>query len=247
MSQTVLISEVGGGVVHCAMTRPDKRNALNPDLITALLDLTQLVQSRKEIVGVLLTGGDSPDFCAGGDLDYLNGLSKAEALGFSDRVYELCIRIESSPALWCAVLKGRTLGGGAELALACDRRYATECATLSFTQLKMGLPSGWGGFHRLVSHVGRSTAIKMILKAQSLDAAAQVEAGLAELINGDELTMFKADIAGWCTEDPAVIRSALETLKSGGQRAVEQAAFSKCWGQQAHRNALRSFLDRHRG
>lgn len=246
MSQTLVISEAGDGVLHCALSRSQKRNALNPDLVTALLNLAVRVQTREDIVCVLLTAGDSPDFCAGGDLGYLNGLSASQALAFSDKVYELCVGIESSPALWCAILKGRTLGGGAELALACDQRYVTACSTLSFSQLKMGLPSGWGGFHRLVCQVGRSQAMSMVLNAQTLDATAQVDAGLSEFMAGDELGTMRNHIKKWCTQDPAVIRSALRTLKSNGQRDVERAAFSERWGKKAHRNALSSFLDRPR-
>lgn len=246
MSEPLVISEVGDGIIRCALSRPKKRNALNAELVEKLLELTEVVELRQELVCVMLTAGDSPDFCAGGDLGFLSGLSSSEALAFSDKVYRLCVRIESSPALWCAMLRGKTIGGGAELALACDRRFVTECSTLSFSQLKMGLPSGWGGFARLSRQVGHATAVGMILEAQVLDTQTQIQYGMSESILGDDVKTMQEWMSRWCTRDAAVLRSAMKTLKGDGERAIERTMFAQSWGQTAHREALESFLTRRR-
>lgn len=246
MGETLLISEPGDGIVQCALSRPHKRNALNNELVNELLDLVVLVQRREDLVCVILTGGDSPDFCAGGDLGYLGGLSKSDAAEFSDRVYALCKGIETSPALWCVMLCGRTLGGGAELALACDRRFVHEGASLAFSQLKMGLPSGWGGFARLSKELGRDRALDMVLKAEVLDAESQVRLGLSHAIKTDGLSAVKQWMNDWCTQDAAVLRSAMTTFKSNGDRAVERAMFEERWGRSAHREALSVFETRQR-
>ncbi len=246
MGETLLISEEGNGIMRCALSRPSKRNALNAELVSELLELVDLVQRREDLVCVVLTSGESPDFCAGGDLAYLGKLSQSDAAEFSDRVYALYEGIEASPAIWCAMLSGRTLRGGAELALACDRRFVHQDASLSFSQLKMGLPSGWGGFARLSRQMGHAQALSMVLEAQVIDANTQVRTGLSHAIELNELTTIKQWMGRWCTQDSLVLRSAITTLKSNGDRAVERTMFTQRWGKAAHREALIAFENRPR-
>lgn len=238
------INELGTDTLHCILRGAHNRNALNPGIVTGLMKVIDRVESNDVIVSVVITAGESPDFCAGGDLKYLRRLSTSESLGFSDSVFDLCRAIRSSAAVWSAMLVGRTLGGGAELAMACDLRFAAADAVMCFSQMKMALPSGWGGFSRLVEEVGRARALNAILCAEELDQQAQVSLGLSMGFDEDPISAFTTWRSKWCSQDPSLQRSVIGIVKNRNERSVERDAFERHWGNTSHRDALARFFAR---
>lgn len=240
----VEVHQLGADTLHCVLRGAHNRNALNPAMVSGLRKVVDRVESNDEIVCVVITAGASPDFCAGGDLKYLRELSTADALGFSDSVFQLCRSIRSSAAVWSAMLVGRTLGGGAELAMACDFRFAAVDAVMCFSQLKMGLPSGWGGFSRLVEEVGQVRALNVILQAEELDQKAQTLLGLSLAFDGEPLQAFDAWRSKWCVSEPSLLKSVFGIVKNRNERRVERNAFEQHWGEKSHCEALARFFDR---
>lgn len=234
------------GVLWCTLKDDRRANVINPAFLDGLDGVLKRVEERLHLTTVVLSAGDSKHFCAGGDLRFLANLSKDEANTFSDRVFEICSRIEGSPTLWCAMLKGAVLGGGAELALACDVRFAHPNTHFAFSQLKMGLTSGWGGFARLVAAVGRQKALSLVLTAKSLDADALSELDLAvALTSNDERDEFANWVRDWCTDDPTLLRGAIGVMKRSADRTIERETFRNLWQGVSHRNALQAFLKEH--
>ena len=245
MTSVIEFEERDGGVVWCTLNGGARANAINPSMLAGLTEILDYVALNAHVVAVVVSAGSAQHFCAGGDLHFLARLTKSEAQHFADRVFEVCQRIERSPALWCAMLKGAVLGGGAELALAFDIRFAHRDTRLSFSQLKMGLTSGWGGFHRLVEEVGRSTALHWVLEATVLDADALSNSGIVTgLLADSEQDVFEAWRGDWCTEEANVLRGAIEVIKRSADRGQERAVFENLWQDAAHRRGLGAFLTR---
>ena len=231
------------GLLWCTLKGGRRANAINSALLDSLDIILKRVEAEPHFTTVVLSAGDSKHFCGGGDLRFLANLSKDEALAFSERVFETCERIERSPALWCAMLKGAVLGGGAELALAFDVRFAHPNTRFAFSQLKMGLTSGWGGFARLVAAIGRQKAISLVLTAKSLDADALSELDLAiALKSTHERDEFASWVSDWCTDDPILLRGAIAVMKRSADRTIERQTFRTLWQGISHRNALHAFL-----
>ena len=143
------------------------------------------------------------------------------------------------------MLKGAVLGGGAELALAFDVRFAHPCTRFSFSQLKMGLSCGWGGFARLAHFVGRSCALQWVLEAADLTTDELAASGLAiPLLHADEETCLAAWRAKWCSQDLNSLRSVITVLKGEGGRDQERAIFARLWKSSAHQRAMDMFLNK---
>ena len=128
--------------------------------------------------------------------------------------------------------------------MACDLRFAAPDAVMCFSQMKMGLPSGWGGFSRLVEELGRARTLKAILHAEEFDQRAQVSLGLSLEFDGDLLQAFDTWRSKWCSQEPSLLKSVFGIIKNRNVRSVERNAFKQHWGEQAHRDALARFFDR---
>ena len=245
MGSAIQYEERDGGVLWCTFANTNRANAINPSIVSDLDAVLLYVDDHPNIVTVVLSAGDTRHFCAGGDLNYLAELSTEQAAQFADSVFDICRRIERSPAVWCAMLKGAVLGGGAELALAFDIRFAHTDTRFSLSQLKMGLSCGWGGFGRLVRLVGRTRALKWVLGASELDITDLASAGLAEtILQEDEAECVAAWRAEWCTQDLNTLRGAITVLKNDGGREQERAVFERLWKSCAHQRALDAFLQK---
>ena len=234
------------GTIWVELPNPTKGNAINDKLVELLEQVLKVVESDLSVFAVVLSAGDSDHFCAGGDLALFKDFDQEQAAAFSERVWHLCERIVSSPALWVAMLRGAVLGGGAELALACDVRFAGPHSQFKFSQASMGLCGGWGGVGRLVTSLGRQSALDLILRGGTLDAEALIKSGIAlDKIHddGDHAT-WAAYCEGLLTEDADVLRANIEIVKSVGERSIEREAFNRLWKGPSHAEGLRRFFER---
>ena len=245
MTSAIEYHEQMDGVLWCTLNAGNGANAINPQVVAGLQEVVDYVDQHADIVAVVVSAGGGRHFCAGGDLRYLAGLSTSEAVAFSETVFTLCDAIEHSPAVWCAMLKGAVLGGGAELALAFDIRFAHPDVRFVFSQLKMGLTSGWGGFGRLSQLVGRTKALNLVLNAAELSAHDLQSAGIVEMLSTvDEKAAFDGWRSSWCTKDARTIRASIKVLKNPNERVIEREVFRSLWGSATHRRALNAFLNK---
>lgn len=170
-------------VARLRLDRPDAKNAINWDVLDALDDhLDALVD--QDVRALLLTGtGDA--FSVGADLKEIQTLTPTDARAFSKAGNALFSRVETFPAPVLASVNGYALGGGCELACACDLRYATASARLGQPETGVGMIPGWGGTVRLPEIVGRATAKELVLTGASLDAQTAREKGLVHDVFDD--------------------------------------------------------------
>jgi enoyl-CoA hydratase/carnithine racemase len=172
-----IILEKKDKLAFITLNRPEKLNSLNGQMITELVNIAEDVEKDDTINVVILTGAGDRAFSSGSDLAELKGIMPLE---LKQRIEAPnIIRKITKPTI--AMIQGYALGGGLELALACDIRMASENAQLGFPEIGLGwLPGGGGGTQILPRLVGEGRAMKMILTGRSVTAAEAKEIGLIE-------------------------------------------------------------------
>jgi ethylmalonyl-CoA/methylmalonyl-CoA decarboxylase len=217
------------------LARPEKRNAVSASM---MLDLERCVVALEGWSGsVLILRGAGGHFCAGADLNLLNGplSSQSGGEGMCKWMTDLLNRIYLAPFVSIAVVEGAAMGGGAELAIATDFRLMAENARIQFVQAKRGLSPGWGGAARLVQIAGRTRALSLLARAEPIAPQSALECGLVDLVFGQNeadraLSTFVAPIlehnsAAVRANKTAVVAACNEGLDSAG----EKASFASVW------------------
>ena len=172
--------EVVGGVAMLVIDRPGARNALALKTMDELDEALETVRLQRARV-VVIRGAGEKAFCAGGDIKELEGMrSESEAAVMAHRMRATLDRIPQLAIPVIAGLNGDALGGGAELAIACDFRVAAEHARIGFPQITLGLMPAWGASERLASLIGRARALSVLLGGQPVPAAEALQLGLVE-------------------------------------------------------------------
>jgi enoyl-CoA hydratase len=150
--------------------------------LTALRDrLTELADDEATRV-VVLTGAGEKAFAAGADIKYMSGLGASEAKEWGELGHEVTRLLETMPKPTIAAVNGFALGGGCELAVACDIRYAASSAKLGQPEINLGIIPGWGGTQRLARLTGVGFAKELILTGRTVDADEAVRRGLVEAV-----------------------------------------------------------------
>ncbi len=170
--------DVQGAIATVTMNRREALNAFNTRQLDDMRDAIRQLSNDRDIRAVILTGQGTRSFAAGADIKEMQSKSVAEAIEFSRLGHEVCSSIERSPQPWIAAINGYAFGGGCEIALACDIRYASENARIGQPEVGLGIPPGWGGTQRLPRIVGPGLAAEIILGGRQLDAAEALSFGL---------------------------------------------------------------------
>ena len=242
-----------GGVATLTIDRPDARNALATQTMRELADALDLVERSENKVLVIRGAGDQA-FCAGGDLKELEMMrSKAEALAMARTMRATLDRIPALAIPVIAALNGDALGGGAELALACDFRIAATRARIGFTQIRLGLVPAWGAAERLASLVGRGRALYMLTSGRNMRAEEALTLGLIEVVLPDQdfeehLEKHAEAIAEAPRRALAGIKGSVGLLLPHRHPELAEAtidAFAETWIDPAHWEAVEK-MDRER-
>lgn len=249
MTDAPLREARAGGALVLTLDRPAAGHALDEALIAALRARLDAAASDAALRCVVLTGSGR-FFCAGGDLKAYRDLEDAAAL---ERVFgaarALLDAIEAHPLPVIAAIDGFALGGGAELALACDLRVAGEGASLGFPQLRLGIIPGWDGMERLAGLVGRGSAMRLLLTGERLAAGPAQALGLVDVVAPVALDAALDVAARLDRAAPLAIRGAKEAMRAlslprDGSRAAAAAIFARLWFTEDHREAERAFAEK---
>jgi len=183
--------DVADGIATLTLNRPEAMNALNEAVVGQLAAAFAAAEADPEVRAIVLRGAGKA-FVAGADIRYFVKKIKADAIDdivtFTRAGHELLLAIESSPKLTIAVLDGLSLGGGSELALACQAIVATPAGSLGFPETGIGIFPGLGGMPRLARQVGSDLAAYYVLTGRSISATAAHDLGLvAALVPAGEL------------------------------------------------------------
>jgi enoyl-CoA hydratase len=250
-----LLVEREGAVAVVTINRPEKLNALDRAVLRDL-DAAFLALSAPEaqVRAVVLTGAGGKAFVAGADIAAMSQLSTHEARLFAEIGHRVCDRIEASPFPVIAAVEGFALGGGCELALACDFIYASERAKLGQPEVNLGLMPGFGGTQRLARRVGVGIAREMIYTAAIFDAARALAAGLVNEVYPSEELMARArkTAATIATKAPLAVCASKRVILNGVDaplptgNELEIQAFSALFGTEDQREGTAAFLEKRR-
>jgi 3-hydroxypropionyl-coenzyme A dehydratase len=140
------------------INRPEVLNAINVDVITELSSAIDTV-ADDSIKVVIITGRGERSFCAGADIRYVVNINPIEAEKYASPVHTMLNKMENLEKPVIAAINGYALGGGCEIALACDIRIASANAKIGQTEVKIGIPPGWGGTQRMLRILGPAKAM----------------------------------------------------------------------------------------
>jgi enoyl-CoA hydratase/carnithine racemase len=239
------------GTAIWTIDRPDVKNALDHATMRAVIDAVARAAGDATIRAAIVTGaGDA--FVSGGDLRELREKTTADdAEVLSDTGFDLCRAIAELPFPVIAALDGVAIGGGAELAAACDLRIADPSARISFKQVRLGVTTAWGTAARLVALVGAGAAAHLLYSACDLAAQEAKAIGLVDAIADDGGALALA--IAWCDEiakgSPAAVRDMKRLVRAASSpredvRPLERELFVAGWSGPDHAEAVEAFFAR---
>ena len=220
---TILV-EKKDDLLWITLNRPGRMNAFNMDMIEELKTVIEESDADNEIRCVILKGEGERAFSVGADLTMFADLDPEKAIDTSERGQRLMDRIEASPKPFIAAIHGHCLGGGLEIALACDFRIATESAQLGSPEIKLGIIPGWGGTQRLCRLIGLSKAKELVFLGESVPAEEAFKIGLVHrVVKSDALYEETGAIARKLADGPPVaLKVAKQSMNEGSQLSLKE-------------------------
>jgi enoyl-CoA hydratase len=249
-----VVIERTGAVATITIDRPDKLNALNARVVAGLVrafgDLA--ASSEQEPVRVAILTGSGKAFVAGGDIGEMALLTPVEAKRFADSGQRLCHLIESVPYVVIAAVNGFALGGGCELALACDFIYAAEGVKLGQPEVNLGVIPGFGGTQRLMRRVGIAKAREIIFTGDMITAEQALGMGLVNAVcpHADLLSRVRDVAQKIASRGPLAVAAAKrvmlhgETLDLASACELEAQAFAGLFGSEDQRGGMKAFVEK---
>ena len=240
-----------GHVTTLTINRPDKLNALSQEVLADLGAAIDAIFANDEVWAVVITGTGKA-FVAGADIAAMKSMTEAEGLAFGALGHGVFAAIENLGCPVIAAVNGFALGGGCELALACDFIYASSKAKFGQPEVNLGIIPGFGGTQRLARRVGSAAARELIYTGNMIDAEEALRIGLANAVfEPDGLlaaaTKTAAEIA---SKGPLAVAAAKRLIRDGVDlplpeaNRLEQAAFGEAFGTEDQSEGMSAFLEK---
>jgi enoyl-CoA hydratase len=182
MTYNNILFETAGGVAIIKFNRPKALNAINPDVIREMNDALDRIIADRTIKVLVLTGEGEKAFVAGADIAHMVNLSPLQLKEFSVNGQECLFRLERLPVPVIACVNGFALGGGCEIAMACDFIYASETARFGQPEITLGVIPGFGGTQRLSRAVGKAMAKELCMTGAMINAQEAKAIGLVNKV-----------------------------------------------------------------
>lgn len=252
-SAELLVEARERGIVAITVNRPRTHNALSRTVLAALAEGVRAAGASAQTRCVLLRGAGERYFAAGGDLvDLASVRTRAATRRMADEGTAALDAVRACPVPVIAFVNGDALGGGAELAVACDLRLAAPHARIAYIHGRMAITPAWGGGSDLCELVGSARAMRMMSRCESVDARTALAWGLI-----DEVVASRGDVTAFLAPllelSPAVLRGIKAQtrawragLSRDSRRAVERDQLVTTWLGDDHWKAVDRFLDRKR-
>jgi enoyl-CoA hydratase len=236
------------GVV--TVDRQDALNALDVATLTELRDRLRELAQDDAVRAVILTGAGEKAFVAGADIKYMSGLDVAQAKEWGALGHETGRLLETMPKPTIAAVNGFALGGGCELALACDIRYAATNAKLGQPEVNLGIIPGWGGTQRLARVCGLGVAKELIFTGRVVDADEALRIGLVNAVHDPVLDKARETAALLASKSPIALRlmKDLANRALGGDHAANLEAegdtFGELFSSEDAKEGLAAFVEK---
>ena len=243
--------EQQGHIALMTIDRPDALNALNSQVLTDLDQVLNQIEANEEIYIVVLTGAGR-SFVAGADIAEMKDFSAIDGKRFGVRGGEIFLKLENLSKPVIAAINGFALGGGCELAMACDIRLASEKAKFGQPEVGLGITPGFGGTQRLPRIVGVSKAMELILTGKIIGAAEALSMGLVSAVYPAEELMPRAmEMAeAICANAQIAVCESKRCIRKGMQTdiytgsAFEAEAFGVTCGTEDKAEGMGAFLEK---
>jgi enoyl-CoA hydratase len=238
------------GVALVTIDRQDALNALDLASLTELRDRLLDVSGDESTRVVILTGAGEKAFVAGADIKYMSGLDVDDAKAWGALGHETGRLLETMPKPTIAAVNGFALGGGCELALACDIRYASSTAKLGQPEVNLGIIPGWGGTQRLARVCGLGIAKELIFTGRLVDADEALRIGLVNAVHDPVLEKAQEIAALLATKSPVSLRLMKELANRalGGDHAAnleaEGEGFGELFSTEDAKEGLTAFVEK---
>lgn len=174
--------EPQGDIAILRINRPEALNAMNLDVISELSKMIDIIAADGSIKAVVITGAGERSFCAGADISYMVNIDPMQAEKYATSAQDVINKIDRLEKPVIAAVNGFALGGGCELAMACDIRIASSNAKIGQPEVTIGIPPGWGGTQRLMRIVGPAKAKELIFTGKMITADEAYQIGLVNKV-----------------------------------------------------------------
>ncbi len=238
-------------IVQITIDRPDKLNAMNLDVMEefiAILDKLEKDSSKT----IIITGSGQKAFSAGADIEYMNKIGPTEAEKYALRGHEVLNKIEKLQKPVIAAINGYALGGGCELALSCDIRFASQNVMLGQPEVTLGICPGWGGTQRLLRLVGPARAKDLIFSGRKISSEEALSMGLVNRIFSPESLLAETkSYAKIIAKNSSyaigvskmLVNRGMDTSLDTGLK-LEIYSWALCFSTKEREERMRSFLQR---
>jgi len=246
-----LLIEVKDEILHLTLNRPDKLNALSVEVLTELKTL--LSEPPAGIRGIIFTGSGEKAFIAGADIAAMEQMSPEEGYNFSKLGQDVTLLLENIPVPVIACVNGFALGGGCEMAMACDFIYATNNAVFGQPEVNIGLFPAFGGTQRLMRFVGVARSRELIYTGRNIKIEEALQIGLVQKAFGNKEELMQGAIFTFemiNSKSPLVIKKSKEAIRIGADfsmekgLAAEREGFKWIFGSADKKEGLRAFLEK---
>lgn len=225
MAWNNILLEKKEDIAILTINRPKVLNALNEETLREMDEALNQLASDDEIKAVIITGAGEKAFVAGADIAFMQNLTPMEARKFSRLGQSVFSKIENLPKPVIAAVNGFALGGGCELAMACDIRIASQTAKFGQPEVNLGLIAGFGGTQRLTRLVGPGRAKEILFTADMYDADSAFRMGLVNhVVAPEELMNFCTNMAKKiASRGPIAVQLSKEAVNEGLEMDLEKA------------------------
>ena len=252
MSEQLIEVVDNAGIVRLTISRPKALNALNTAVLAELERVLARLEGRADLRAVVITGAGEKSFVAGADIAEMREKTAEQARDFARQALDTFKRLETLPVPTVALVNGFCLGGGCELALACDWAVASDNAIFGQPEVLLGVIPGFGGTQRLPRRVGPAMAIDLCTTGRKIDANEALRIGLVNRV------MPQAELEAYAEEltkqlggnGPQSVRASKQAIHDGMDQdldsalALETALFAFCFAGDEQTEGMSAFVEK---
>jgi enoyl-CoA hydratase len=251
MNYQILKIQIADCIALVTISRPSALNALNTQFFNELNHFIDDIASREDVKVMIITG-EGKAFVAGADIAEMANMNEADGYAFSTFGQRTFDRLENLSIPVIAAVNGYALGGGCELAMACDFRIASKLAKFGQPEMNLGMIPGYAATQRLSRLTGLGNALYLILTAETINADDALRIGLVQKVTEPEMLMedvmkLAAKIAAngsqAVTTSKRVIRTGF-AMEFGGASEMEAVEFGKQFNNSATKEGMKAFLEK---
>ncbi len=250
MNTAYKIEEMPQGFLLFTITRPEKRNAINYDVLEGLEIVIEQMKDPK-YKALMITGEGEKAFCSGGDLSVFHTLKTEEqAYGMLSKASKILVKLLMLSKPTIALINGTAMGGGCELATACDFRLAKAGVKAGFVQGTQAITTGWGGGTMLFEKISASSAMKLLMEAKMMEVEKLEELGYIDAIFEGDLIENSLEYLKNILAIEAGVLEAYKTMlvrkwtqsDLAARIEAEVRTNSRLWESEAHHSVVNKFL-----